>query len=116
MKNNFKKVPEDLIDENEDKFIHWLTNTIKSEFSTEIDLFMEIRKKQRHASSISRLITKKSLISTNEIGNYFNQINNKAMKQDEERYVRNAKVSMYCFLTLVIIAVIGCFIQIIKNI
>jgi hypothetical protein len=80
MNTLIRQVPQDLIDEDPNKFIHWFTQTIKSNFSNEIDLFMEIRKSQRHESSIERLVTKKALIPGDQIQNYFNNLNLNTMK------------------------------------
>jgi len=76
MKSNSKKIPQDLIDQDPNKFVKWFTETIKSNFSNEVDLFMEIRKKEHHRSSLARLLTKKALINSRNISFHFNEQNN----------------------------------------
>jgi hypothetical protein len=65
-------IPKNLIDQDPERFVNWFTETVKSEFSNEIDLFMEIRKNQHYKPSLEKLVIKKPLLNAKDIAFYIN--------------------------------------------
>jgi len=65
-------VPKNLIDQDPERFVNWFTEIIKSEFSNEIDLFMEIRRNEHYKCSLEKLLIKKPLLNAKDIAFYIN--------------------------------------------